>query len=67
MNHNIYYVKLYLNNYDRKISIILLSLVVISTLYIVYIIYNPVSPLETVQMMIQQFQLLIADRLKKID
>ena len=33
----------------RKISIILLSLVVISTLYIVYIIYNPVSPLETVQ------------------
>ena len=33
----------------RKISIILLSLVVISTSYIVYIIYNPVSPLETVQ------------------
>ena len=32
----------------RKISIVLLSLVVISSIYIVYIIKNPVSPLETV-------------------
>ena len=32
----------------RKISIVLLSIVVISSIYIVYIIKNPVSPLETV-------------------
>ena len=33
----------------RKISIVLLSIVVISSIYIVYTIKNPVSPLETVQ------------------
>ncbi len=33
----------------RKISIILLTLVVIFTLYIVYIVKNPASPLETVE------------------
>ena len=33
----------------RKIRIVLLSIVVISSIYIVYTIKNPVSPLETVQ------------------
>lgn len=32
----------------RKVSIVLLSLVVISSIYVIYIIKNPVSPLETV-------------------
>ena len=48
MNHNIYYVKLHITTMIRKISIVLLSIVVISS-YVVYIIKNPVSPLETVQ------------------
>ena len=51
----------------RKISIILLSLVVVSTLYIVYVIYKLVSPLETVQNDDSTISITYSRPFKKID
>ena len=49
MNYNLYYVKLYLL-WKKKILYSLLAVIIFISLFTVYTVTNPVSPLETVSL-----------------